>query len=48
MRNYEEQGRAGKRKIDHKSYIAAQWLLDRLGGVFEKCGAEVYVSSKKR
>ena len=27
VQNYKEQDRAGKRKIDHKNYITAQWLL---------------------
>ena len=37
VQNYKEQDRAGKRKIDHKNYITAQWLLDRLNGFCEKC-----------
>ena len=32
VQNYKEQDRAGNRKIDHKNYITAQWLLDRLNG----------------
>ena len=46
VQNYKEQDRAGKRKIDHKNYITAQWLLDRLNDFCEKCSVEFYVKLK--
>ena len=47
VQNYKEQDRAGKRKIDHKNYITAQWLLHRLNGFCEKCGVEFYVNERE-
>ena len=32
IEGYKEQDRKAKRKIEHKNYITADWLLDRLNG----------------
>ena len=45
VEGYKEQDRKAKRKIDHKNYITADWLLDRLNGHCELCNVDFYVKS---
>ena len=45
VEGYKEQDRKAKRKIDHKNYIIADWLLDRLNGHCELCNVDFYVKS---
>ena len=45
VEGYKEQDRKAKRKIDHKNYITADWLLDRLNGKCELCNTDFYVKS---
>ena len=45
VEGYKEQDREAKRKLDYKTYIAADWLLDRLNGCCEKCSVDVYVET---
>ena len=40
IEGYKEQNRNAKRKIDHKNYITAAWLLNRLNGRCELCNVE--------
>ena len=45
VEGYKEQDRKAKRKIDHKNYITADWLLDRLNGHCELCNVDFYVKA---
>ena len=40
VKGYKEQDHAGKRKVEHKHYITADWLMERLSGCCVKCGIE--------
>ena len=43
VKGYKEQDRKGKRKVDHKNYITADWLLGKLNGCCERCSIGFHV-----
>ena len=47
VKRLQEQDRKGKRKVDHKNYITADWLLGKLNGCCERCSIDFYVKTCK-
>ena len=47
VKGYKEQDHAGKRKVEHKHFITADWLMERLNGCCVKCGIEFHLKMVK-